>query len=144
MAEKNADNPLSEIFTDSTSQVDPKSIVAILKPFLRINRKDGSIFFTPNSTRLTAKKKILLFVLARKASYMQGIVESEWVTPKEVKSELENIPSGTIDSAIKLLSEKGPLRGKDGKYCVPDLAFAQVEQAFNSDIRQLNNSSDGK
>jgi hypothetical protein len=129
---KKISNPLDELFTDAGSQIDPASLAAILKPFLRINKENKRILFTPKGMNITANNKIILFVLARKAMFLQGVSESDWISPKEIKEELgKSIPAGTIDAALKHLSEKGPLKGQDRKYFIPDFNFPQVEEIFN-------------
>ena len=113
---KKIGNPLDELFTDARSQIDPASIAAILKPFLRINKENKRVIFTPKGMNITANNKIILFVLARKAMFLHGVSESDSVRPKEIKEELgKSIPAGTIDAGLKYLSEKGPLKGQDRK-----------------------------
>lgn len=137
MADKNSYNPLEELFTDSISQIDPEVLASILKPYLRINRENRRILFTPEGMKITANNKIILFILAQKVMHMTGVRETETITPKEVKEELaKNIPTGTIDAALKRLSEKGPLKGIDGKYFIPDFNFYLVEEIFNK-INQI-------
>lgn len=132
MVGKTDNNPLEELFTDTGSQIDPASLVSLLKPFLRINRENRRILFTPLGMTITANNKITLFILARKVTHLQGLSESDSVTPKEIKEELgKNIPSGTIDAALKRLSERGPLKGQDGKYFIPDFNFLQVQEIFS-------------
>jgi hypothetical protein len=132
MVGKTDNNPLEELFTDAGSQIDPASLVVLLKPFLRINRENQRILFTPPGMTITANNKIILFILARKVTHLQGLSESDSVTPKEIKEELgKNIPSGTIDAALKRLSERGPLKGQDGKYFIPDFNFPQVQEIFS-------------
>ncbi len=132
MVDKNTQNPLDELYTDSKSQIEPAALAAILKPFLRINRENKTLLFTPAGIKLTANNKIILFLLARKAMHLQGFIDSDVVAPKEIKAELvREIPSGTIDVGIKRLSEKGPLKGRDGKYFIPDFNFSQVEEIFS-------------
>jgi hypothetical protein len=132
VVDKNKNNPLDELFTDSCSQIEPAAIAALLKPFIRINRDTQRVIFTPVGMNLTANNKIILFILARKVTFMRGINTSEAVAPKEVKAGLgKNIPSGTIDAALKRLSENGPIKGQDGKYFIPDFNFPQVEEIFN-------------
>lgn len=132
MDNKKISNPLDELFTDSKSQIEPAAITKILKPFLRINRENNRVLFTPEGMKITASNKITLFILACKAMHMQGVIDSESVTPKEVKEELgKNIPAGTIDAALKRLSEKGPIKGQNGRYFIPDFNFPQVEEIFN-------------
>lgn len=133
MVDKNVNNPLDELFTDSGSQIEPSEITALLKPFLRINRENKRILLTPDGMDLSSNKKIILFILARKAMHMRGVVDSESIAPKDIKKELENnIPAGTIDSALKRLSEKGPLKSQDGKYFIPDFNFPQVKEIFSN------------
>jgi len=130
--DKKIDNPLDELFTDERSQIDPASLAAILRPFLRINKENKRVIFTPQGMDITANNKIILFVLARKVMFLQGVSESDSVRPKEIKEELgKNIPAGTIDAGLKYLSEKGPLKGQDRKYFIPDFNFPQVEKIFN-------------
>ena len=131
MEDKNTDNPLDELFTETASQVDPASIAATLKPFLRINRETNHILFTQKGMRVNANNKIILFILARKAMHMQGVVDTETVTPKDIKEELgKNIPSGTIDVAIKRVTDKGLVKKTDGKYFIPDFNFPLIEEIF--------------
>ena len=129
---KKTGNPLDELFTDAKSQINPASLSAVLKPFLRINKENKRVIFTPKGMNITANNKIILFVLARKAMFLQGVSESDSVRPKEIKEELgKSIPAGTIDAGLKYLSEKGPLKGQDRKYFIPDFNFPQVEEIFN-------------
>ena len=132
MVDKNITSPLNELFTDSKSQIEPSALAAVLKPFLRINRENKTLLFTPLGMKLKANNKIILFLLARKAMHFQGLIDSDMVAPKEVKAELgRNIPDGTIDAGIKRLSDSGPLKGQDGKYFIPDFNFPQVEEIFS-------------
>jgi hypothetical protein len=132
MVDKNQQNPLDELFTDSGSQLEPAAIAALMKPYIRINRDTQRVIFTPAGMQLTANNKIILFILAKKVMFIRGINSKEAVAPKEVKAELgKNIPSGTIDSVLKRLSEKGPIKGLAGRYFIPDFSFPQVEEIFS-------------
>lgn len=136
MEHKKNSNPLDELFTNSSSQIEPVVLAGILKPFLRINSERKQVLFTPTGMNITANNKIILFILARKVMHIQGLVGSEPVAPKDIKKELEgNIPAGTIDAALKHLSEKGPIKGQNGKYFIPDFNFSQVQDIFNKLIK---------
>ncbi len=136
MADKKINNPLDELFTDSLSQIEPTKLATLLKPFIRISRENNRILFTSDGMKITSNKKIILFALARKALHIQGIIESETVSPKEVKEELgKNIPAGTIDAALKRLSDNGPLKNQEGKYFIPDFNFSQVLEIFSKFIQ---------
>ena len=131
MADKKIGNPLEELYTDN-SQIDMASLLSILKPFIRLHRETGAVIFTPLGISLSANKKIVLLFLAKKALFLLGATPSEFLAPKDVKLEFgKNIPPGTIDAALKRFSEKGPLRGQDGKYFVPDFNLPQVQEIFS-------------
>jgi hypothetical protein len=131
MVEKNNLDPLAELYTDALSEIDPFTLTAILKPYVKINKETKNIIFTDKGIQITANNKIILFFLVKKLLYMQKVIEIEMATPREVKEALKSVPSGTIDAAIKYLSEKGPLKGKDGKYIIPDFNIKQVEDIFS-------------
>ena len=136
MEDKKNTNPLDELFTTSSSQIEPAALAVILKPFLRINSESKQVLFTPAGMNITANNKIILFILARKVMHIQGIIDSEPIAPKNIKRELgKNIPAGTIDAALKHLSEKGPIKGQNGKYFIPDFNFPQVQDIFNKLIK---------
>ncbi|HEY5259283.1 MAG TPA: hypothetical protein VIJ46_01455 [Rhabdochlamydiaceae bacterium] len=128
MEEKNNKNPLSELFTDATHNIDPKQLAEVLKPYLAINRSNNKILFTPEGLTLNASKKIILFLLSRKALLALGAITEEAVTPKEVKAAFQNnMPDGTIDANLKRLSDSGLVKGDDGKYLVPDFNFSKMK-----------------
>jgi hypothetical protein len=123
-------NPLEELYTDALSQIEPAALATILKPYVRINRENKNIIFTHDGMALTANNKIILFLLARKVMFINKEITSEAIAPKDIKSGL-NLPAGTIDAALKQLSEKGPLRGEKRKYLIPDFNFNQVQGIFS-------------
>lgn len=132
MADKNIKNPLEELYTDASGQLDQAELATLLRPFLRIHRDTGTIIFTNAGIALPATKKIVLFLLAKKALYLLGSIPSEWITPKQIKVEFgKNIPAGTIDANLKRLSRHGPLKGDSGKYFIPDFNFPQVREIFS-------------
>ena len=138
MDDKNLNNPLDELFTDSGSQTDPEELAMILKPFLRIHRDSGRVLFTTEGMKISANNRIILFILARKAMYMQKIKELDSIAPKEIKEELgQNIPFGTIDASLKRLLEKGLINSRNGKYFVSDFNFPQILEIFAGIIQKI-------
>lgn len=131
MADKNNQNPLEELYTDS-GQIDQTALLSTLKPFIRLHRETGTVIYTQVGMALSANKKILLLFLAKKALYLLGAIPAEFLAPKEVKVEFgKNIPPGTIDAALKRFLERGPLKVQNGKYFIPDFNFYQVQEMFN-------------
>ena len=132
MTDKNKSNPLEELYTDAAGQINPSDLMLVLKPFIRIHRETNTVIYTPTGMALPANKKIILFFLAKKALYLLGAIPSEFIKPKDIKIEFgKNIPAGTIDATLKRLSEKGPVKGREGKYFIPDFNFSQIQDIFN-------------
>lgn len=131
MVDKKIGNPLEELYTDATGQVDLAELAHIMKPFIRIHRETGSVIFTPAGMALATTKKLVLLFLAKKAVYLLGSAPTELISPKEVKAEFgKNIPPGTIDATLKRFSDSGLLRSQNGKYFIPDFNFSQVKEIF--------------
>lgn len=129
MNDKINQNPLQELFTDASGYIEPGELLAILKSYIGINRQKHTIIFTPEGLALNASKKIILLLLGRKALKLLSIVESEAISPKEMKDEFgRNMPSGTIDSTVKRLSDQGYIQGEEGKYFVPDFIFPKIKE----------------
>jgi len=130
MADKNIQNPLEELYTDS-GQIDQTALLSVLKPYIGLHRETKTIIFTQLGLGLSATKKILLLFLAKKALYLLGIIPSEFLAPKDIKLEFgKNIPSGTIDATLKRFLDKGPIKAQNGKYFIPDFNFYQVQEMF--------------
>ncbi len=129
MVDKISNNPLEELYTDSNNHVDPKMLLEILRPFIRINRESKKVIFTTNGIKLTSNNKILVFLLTKKAMWLLKDQLSELVVPKEIKDEFnKNIPFGTIDVNLKRLSDKGLIKNDQGKYFVPDFNLPEIEK----------------
>ncbi len=131
MDDKNLTNPLEELFTDASSNIDPAELLALLKPFIAINRENKKVIFTPSGLTVSATKKIILFLLSKKVLKLLSLIEQESVSPSEMKDEFSrNMPSGTIDSTLKRLSDSGLVQGEEGKYFVPDFNFVKIKELF--------------
>ncbi|MDO8557203.1 MAG: hypothetical protein Q7R98_01955 [Candidatus Jorgensenbacteria bacterium] len=133
MADKSNKNPLEELFTDSSNHINPSELLAILKPFIGINRQNNKVIFTPEGLLLKPNKKIILFLLSKKVLCLLGTVPSESVAPRDIKNEFsKNIPAGTVDVTIKRLSDTGLIKGEQAKYYIPDFNFPKIKEMFTS------------
>lgn len=131
MVDKNLANPLEELFTDVSSNIDQAELLAVLKPYLAINRDTKRIIFTPEGLKVNAVKKIVLLLLAKKALKLLALLEQESISPSEMKEEFgKNMPSGTIDSTLKRISDSGMVKGDEGRYFIPDFNFPQIKELF--------------
>jgi hypothetical protein len=80
----NSPDPLDEIFVDENIPADKKMLAEILKPFATIDSR-GIIAFTEEYAKLKESKKVLVFMLCKKAMILHGVPEdSEQTNVKEV------------------------------------------------------------
>jgi hypothetical protein len=131
MVDKLNKNPLEDLFTDSSNNINPEELLALMKPFIAINRQNNRVIFTPDGLLIKPNKKIILFLLSRKVLYLLGLLPSESVAPRDIKNEFsKNIPDGTVDVTIKRLSDTGLIKGDQGKYYIPDFNFPKIKEMF--------------
>jgi hypothetical protein len=77
-------DPLDEIFVDENEPADKRIIADILKPFATIDSK-GVIAFTEEYNSLKESKKVLVYLLCKKAMVLKGLQNiSEKATVKEI------------------------------------------------------------
>jgi len=129
MDDKINHNPLEELFTDASGHLEPSELLALLKPYIGINREKHTIVYTPEGLALNASKKIILLLLGKKALKLLSVSENEAISPKEMKDEFgRNMPSGTIDSTLKRLFDQGYIQAEKGQYFVPDFIFPKIKE----------------
>jgi hypothetical protein len=94
MERKMVQDELDELIVSEEKILDKKLIADILKEYVKITDK-GEIIFESKYSKLNAKAKILVFLLARKVMSTKNIgnLKSEGAGPKEI-SEKTGLPYG--------------------------------------------------
>ncbi|WKZ26094.1 MAG: hypothetical protein QY322_02165 [bacterium] len=121
-------DPLDKIFTPDR-EVDSQLLSDILFPFVKINSEDLSIFFTNLGNKLPINKKLIIFLLAKKALYIKGKVELESVTPNDIIDQTD-LKSGSVHPGLKQLRDKNLVIVKDGRYFIPNYQINEMKNLF--------------
>ena len=120
------DDPLDKIFT-SDREVDLKVLSEILFPFVKINSEDFTIFFTDSGNKLPINKKLIIFLLAKKALCIKGKVKVESVTPNDIIDQTD-LKSGSVHPGLKQLRDRNLAIVKDGRYFIPNYQINEVKE----------------
>jgi hypothetical protein len=107
-----SDDPLSDLLLDA-DEIDRTLLANSLKNLLGIDNKSGRVVPKPGFNSLSARNKVLAFVLAKKAAQLLGVLESELANPKQI-SEESGIPDGTVRPKLRELIEGKLLSQADG------------------------------
>ncbi len=98
-----ADDPLSELLVEG-DEVDRQALARALKGRVAIDRKTGRFLMDDGYANLDAKRKLLVVLLAAKASALLGVSDSEAISYKQIVS-LSGLPGGTAAPGLKGLKE---------------------------------------
>ncbi|MCK4647369.1 hypothetical protein KAT24_00370 [Candidatus Pacearchaeota archaeon] len=95
---------LDEIFVNKNIPINKKLLVEILKSFVTID-EEGMIDFKEDYEKLSYWKKILIYLLCKKALTSRKIIDKEYANPKEIS---ENAMIG--ESAAKKISNNETIK----------------------------------
>ena len=115
---------LEELFTDK-DEVDTSDLVSILSPYIRIRKEDDRIIFLDEGHRATVRKKVLIFLLAKKVLFLLGKIDSEFVAPKEIIFETKLSRGSVLPTMMKLKNEY--VSAVDGKYFIPNHKIVKLK-----------------
>jgi hypothetical protein len=105
---------IETLFSDS-GPFDEDAVVRALLAHIVIQKPDYGIFF--KEAKLSAKRKMLAYGLAKKLLKRNGLINDESVTALELHQKT-GIKKGTIDPMLKSLREEGFFAGKK-EYEIP-------------------------
>ena len=96
-------DPLRELLVDA-SKVDRQAIADALRERIAIDPNSGRLVLLPGYQTLDARRKVLAILLARKASVLLEVVDTEAVANKEIVG-LSGLASGTAAPSVRSLKE---------------------------------------
>lgn len=132
MADNSSPQVLEDLLVDE-EQMNRELLANLLDEYVRIGNESGSLITRPAFKELTAKRKIVVVLLAQRASHELGKANSEWLSPSEI-SEISGIKSGTIYPSIRDLEEEGIAESDDGSYHIPPYNFTVAKQFIKEEI----------
>lgn len=112
----------------SGKEVNKKLVAEILSPYLRIDKETCDIRPLSSWDDLRAYKKILLYLLARKAMVALGLnLPEENASPTEIMLST-GLKQGTVNPTLRRLLEDGVVgQTKERKYYIPNFAIEKVK-----------------
>lgn len=115
---------IDTLFSDS-GPINIPSLVDVLKPLLQIQRETKEIFLTEKGNEATTERQILIYALGKKLLRLEGFIEKETFSAKEIQKEL-TIKKGTIDFAFHSLRKRGLILGSGSSYSVPNSKITKI------------------
>lgn len=112
-----SDDPLSNLLMDS-EQVDRESLARALQDYVGIDGKSGKVVLKPGFNKLSARKKMIAYLLGKKVSKLLGKIENELTSPKDIPTET-GVPRGTVNPKLREISDARLVsQTKDGEYYI--------------------------
>lgn len=130
-------NEFESLFV-SGKEVDKKLVAEILSPYLSIDKETCDIRPLSSWSELKAYKKILLYLVARKAMIAFGLnLPEENASATEIMVST-GLKQGTVNPTLRqLLLEDGVLgQTKERKYYIPNFAIEKVKAMISVVSRQ--------
>ena len=102
-------------------------IYDLLQPYLRILKNEKKLIPKSQFLKLNTEKKILIWLLGRKAMFILHILDDEFIGPKAI-SEETNIKVGSIKPTIRSLNQKGLSESDNGKYKISPFGILRLKE----------------
>ncbi len=130
-------DPLEVLFVKPEQlEGEKRSLLAkTLQPFVQIDPENGKILLTLKGDKLTAKEKVLVYLLSRLALFT--FTEEKYplaASPKEIEIAI-NLPGGTIRPNLsQLVNERVVLKKGEG-YVLPSQNLMRAHELLESKMR---------
>jgi len=123
---------LDDIFVDKNEPIDIKLIREILLGKVTID-PEGRVVFTEEGEKLTDNKKVLIYLVCRKAMIMKGFLspDEEAIGPTKISQKLRVGVSNTKKTTKETFSKL--LENKKGKYYIPNHNLKKVKAVLSKD-----------
>lgn len=115
-----------DLFVKEDETLNKKILNDTLKPYIELT-KDGSIIFKEEFYNLQPKKKIIIYILAKKVLKETGIIENERVGVKVI-SDSTGIAYGTVGRNLRVFFEEGTLKQEENEYFLPNYNLMKVSE----------------
>lgn len=121
-------DPLSDLLLDA-SEVDRARLSKALSDILGIDAESGRVVLKPGFARLTARGKVLAYLLGTKAAVLLGRSDVEAATPKDI-SEQTGMPPGTVNPKLRELLRDRIVSGTESSqyYVAPAQVLPAIDE----------------
>lgn len=111
-------DPLARLVKREEELLDRELLAEVLEGFVYVDREREKVFLTKEGMGRTAREKILLYLLGRKALKALGGAEAEAVAPKDMEGPM-GLKGATLRPRLKSLYDAGVLARDEKGYYVP-------------------------
>jgi len=122
---------LDNLFVDENEPADKRLIATIIKPFIISIGRNGVIEFSDKFDDLPAWKKILVYLVCKKAMLLKEVSKEESAGPKEI-CEITNISEGSAKDISRHDILKKIVKGEGGKYSIPNYKLKKIKEILVS------------
>lgn len=127
------DDPLQDLVSDSTEDIDRVQLAGLLKAYVAFS-KDGELTFLPAFYKLGNTSKVLVILTAQKARHLLfgEVYTSEALSSAEIIA-LDVMAEGSVKSTVKRLLEKtyDIKKNSDKKYYIPNYQLSSLRQKIS-------------
>ncbi len=128
----NKEGPLQELLIDR-KEADQELLNTTLKPYVRIDPAGPEVVPTSAWPGLEQPKRLLIYLLARKAMFALSLLSEEAVLPQAIQ-QATGIPGGTLRPLLRrlLTGDRVIAQTKKGSgYYIPTHAVEEVRAMFS-------------
>jgi len=129
---KDQKDPLETLFTSDAKAVDRQQLVALVAPYISIDRTSREFGFLPSFAEINgnvAKIEILLAAVKARALHLN---EPDGLLPIEIIT-TGIMPAGSVKTSIKTLSGSHKIKkDKGGRYFLPSYRIPELIKQFTN------------
>ncbi len=111
-------DPLARLVKREEELLDRELLAGVLEGFVYVDRERNKVLLTKEGMGRTARDRILLYLLGRKALKALGGTETEAVAPKDMEGPT-GLKGATLRPRLKSLYDAGVLARDENGYYVP-------------------------
>jgi len=127
--------PLEDLVV-SGAELDRELVATVLAPLARLDGDARRVLFLPGWDKLNNERKILAYLVGRKAMRALEWVEEEGVLPRQVSLDT-GLPGGSVRPSLgRLVDGRLVAQAGEGRYVVPNWAMNRVREVLTDSTKQ--------
>lgn len=111
-------DPLDRLVRKEEDLLDRDLLARALDGLAYVDKDRARVLLTADGAASSAREKMIIYLLGRKALRAVGSEIKEEVEPKEIEKEWR-IPGGTVRPNLRELAKEGVVAKREGGYYVP-------------------------
>jgi len=132
VSEHSKEDPLKSLIVDA-KEVDRSLLASCLRGKTGVDAETGEVHLLSGFHSLNARQKVLTVLLGRKAAFLLGLSDSEYLAAKDVIRE-SGLPDGTVYPTLKRLKdERIASQDHESRYYVPSTQLHVVARELEVD-----------